>query len=298
MDASKRESDVTSEESEDDDNGYYLIPETRVYGDAHKSKVNISEEKVEETNITLVDKDKRNGDTDLQEVSVEIERPDNRETEQKKETKASSQIIDVRTESLEQHIERDEENILEEHRNLGHIDKTTETLKDRHEDTLTYRTDTIEEEYRHTDIERRQVENENESVEHKEETDNRNLRDRSKRQLEERLIEPQIDINNTVEVTDTETDTTLGETDTQTQTKQLKRNTNRKRLLPPDPPRRSDRARKPPKRYEDFQMYGIVNTSTTPYDSRFKALETLIGSGVLQTMDIDTARKIVTSLMS
>jgi hypothetical protein len=171
-------------------------------------------------------------------------------------------------------------------------------LKNRHEDTLTYRTDTIEEEYRNTDIGRREVENDNESVEHKEETDNRNLRNRSKRQLEEILIEPHIDINNTVEVTYTDTDTTLGETDTQTQAKPIRRYPGRKRLLPPDTPRRSYRTRKPPKRYEDFQMYGIVNISTTPYDSRFKALETLIGSAVLQTMDIDKARKLVISLMS
>jgi hypothetical protein len=136
------------------------------------------------------------------------------------------------------------------------------------------------------------------TVKHTEETDDINLRDESKRQAEERVIEPQVD---TVEITDTDTDTALGETDTQTQTKQIKRNTGRKRHLPSDPPRSSDRTRKPPKRYEDFQMYGIVYTSTistTPYGFRFKALETLIGSGVLQTMDIDTARKLVTSLMS
>jgi hypothetical protein len=73
----------------------------------------------------------------------------------------------VRKENSEQHIERDEENILEEHGNLKHIDKSTETLKDRHEYILTYRTDTIEEENIHTDIGKREVENENVEIEKK-----------------------------------------------------------------------------------------------------------------------------------
>jgi hypothetical protein len=45
--------------------------------------------------VILVNEDRRNGDTDLQEVSVEIKRPDNREIEQNKEANATSQIIDV-----------------------------------------------------------------------------------------------------------------------------------------------------------------------------------------------------------
>jgi hypothetical protein len=124
-------------------------------------------------------------------------------------------------------------------------------LKDRHENTLTY-IYTIEEENRHTDIGRRHVENENESVDYKEKTDNRNIRDRSKRQLEERVIEPQLNINNTVESTDTDAERILEETDTQTRAKSIRKDPQRKRLLPTDPPRRYDRTRKQPKRFKHF----------------------------------------------
>jgi hypothetical protein len=51
-----------------------------------------------------------------------------------------------------------------------------------------------------------------------------------------------------------------------------------------------------PSRYGEYQLYGMVNT--TPYDARFRALENLITSGALHHMDVDSARRIVTALMS
>ncbi|XP_060557360.1 uncharacterized protein LOC132717812 [Ruditapes philippinarum] len=276
----ERKSDVTSEESDEDDVGYFLIPETRIYGDARTSDNNSSKARDKENKVFVTTIHNGN-DAETIDVSDEGERQDNKGTEEKliKDSDVTSnKTTDVEEENTEEHIQEAGENTLEETINFGHIEEPADVVGNIiRQDVTIHRRDRLEE--RHRDIEHiaREKGDEDGSVKHKEEIDGRNL---------------------TVEVTDTETDTTLGETDTQTRTKQLKRNTNRKRLLPPDPPRRSDRARKPPKRYEDFQMYGMVNTSTTPYDSRFKALETLIGSGVLQTMDIDTARKLVTSLMS
>lgn len=111
-----------------------------------------------------------------------------------------------------------------------------------------------------------------------------------------RLEQPNRERSDTVTVkgiTDYDTYITLEETTIQTQPNEIMRSKerNNKKILPPDPPRRSERPRKQVKRFEDFQMYEIQATD----DSRLKSLNTLINSGVLKIMNVDTARKIVTT---
>ena len=70
---------------------------------------------------------------------------------------------------------------------------------------------------------------------------------------------------------------------------------------PPDPithpvpqPRRSTREKKTPKRFDEFQMYGMV---VRPVDTKLQALGAVMKSGVLNEMDNETAHKLVISLM-
>ena len=87
IDASgKRENDVTSYESDDEDDGCFLIPETRQYADAHKSNIISSETEVKEkisTQITTETTDigdKGNKGTDPTKVSAVREMLENKET--------------------------------------------------------------------------------------------------------------------------------------------------------------------------------------------------------------------------
>ena len=58
-------------------------------------------------------------------------------------------------------------------------------------------------------------------------------------------------------------------------------------------PRRSARERKPPRRYEDYQMASMV---PRPQDPRFQALQQVLGSGVLEELDSEMARRVVNSI--
>lgn len=62
---------------------------------------------------------------------------------------------------------------------------------------------------------------------------------------------------------------------------------------PTPAPRRSTRERRMPKRYEDFQMYSIV---TRPYDSKLQALSEVMESGILNNMDADIAKRLISSI--
>ena len=67
-----------------------------------------------------------------------------------------------------------------------------------------------------------------------------------------------------------------------------------KRLLPPDPPRRSDRISKIPDRYGPYISFRMQEDST---NSRFDALKSLMSSGILDRIDSEIARKIVKAIM-
>jgi hypothetical protein len=69
----------------------------------------------------------------------------------------------------------------------------------------------------------------------------------------------------------------------------------RKRQLPQQPTRKSERTKRIPDRYKDYHMHSIINSR--PYDHRLQALESMIASGVLKNIEIDTARKIFDAIM-
>ena len=90
------------------------------------------------------------------------------------------------------------------------------------------------------------------------------------------------------------------EAETNTNEKSKERTTHEKvrarRILLRDPPRRSERTSKLPKRYDEYKMFSVTNPK--PLDSSFRALDSLVRSGALYDMDTTTARRLVTSLMS
>ena len=57
-------------------------------------------------------------------------------------------------------------------------------------------------------------------------------------------------------------------------------------------PRRSERTRKTPQRYTDYQLY-----SNQPVDRRIQALDTLVHSGILGDVDNEMAYKIIQAVM-
>ncbi len=64
---------------------------------------------------------------------------------------------------------------------------------------------------------------------------------------------------------------------------------------PPTPaPRRSERSRKLPVRFDSFQMNQMV---TRPYDCKLQALETLMSSGVLNQVDAEVASRMIMNVM-
>ena len=68
----------------------------------------------------------------------------------------------------------------------------------------------------------------------------------------------------------------------------------KRRQLPLQPVRKSERHRKLPTKYDDFHMFSLVNR---PFDNRFHALEVLMSSGILKSMECEIARKIVNAIM-
>ena len=67
-------------------------------------------------------------------------------------------------------------------------------------------------------------------------------------------------------------------------------------VIHPEPqPRRSNREKKVPKRFDEFQMYGMV---VRPVDMKLQALGAVMKSGILNEMDSEAAHKLVISLMT
>lgn len=67
------------------------------------------------------------------------------------------------------------------------------------------------------------------------------------------------------------------------------------RRSPPQPqPRKSVRARRPPKKFDDFYMNQMVARSI---DNKLSALSTLVQSGVLNNLDSETAHKMALSIL-
>ncbi|XP_052760888.1 uncharacterized protein LOC128203494 [Mya arenaria] len=58
-------------------------------------------------------------------------------------------------------------------------------------------------------------------------------------------------------------------------------------------PRRSDRVRKPPNRFGEYQMY-----SNQPVDRKLQALDTLMQSGVLRDVDSEMAYQLIGAIMN
>ena len=71
-----------------------------------------------------------------------------------------------------------------------------------------------------------------------------------------------------------------------------KRKTNK--VLPPNPLWRSERTRKMPNIYGQNVMYGI---NARPFDSRIQALQAMMSSCALGSMDIDVARNVINAIM-
>ena len=63
----------------------------------------------------------------------------------------------------------------------------------------------------------------------------------------------------------------------------------------PVPHRRSGRDRKPPDRLGEYVMYSMQPTG--PYDTRIQAITSLVSSGVLNSMDSDTAKRLLDSIL-
>jgi len=64
---------------------------------------------------------------------------------------------------------------------------------------------------------------------------------------------------------------------------------------PPVPfPRRSIREKKPPDRYKDYHVYAMTQRTSDP---RLHALDTLMSSGILQSMDMEMTKKILEAVM-
>ena len=64
---------------------------------------------------------------------------------------------------------------------------------------------------------------------------------------------------------------------------------------PPVPPRRSGRDRKRPDRLGEYVMYSMQPTG--PYNTRIQAITSLVSSGVLHSMDSDTAKRLLDSIL-
>ena len=89
------------------------------------------------------------------------------------------------------------------------------------------------------------------------------------------------------------TDTAIEDT-TYEQEAEVEKPRRKHRRLPQEPTRRSSRERKKPQKYDQYVLYGM---DSRPYDARFQALQTLMSSGVLGSMDSEIARKVVSALM-
>ena len=63
----------------------------------------------------------------------------------------------------------------------------------------------------------------------------------------------------------------------------------------PVPPRRSGRDRKRPDRLGEYVMYSMQPTG--PYNTRIQAITSLVSSGVLNSMDSDTAKRLLDSIL-
>jgi len=61
-------------------------------------------------------------------------------------------------------------------------------------------------------------------------------------------------------------------------------------------PRRSNRPRRQPERYSDYQMYSVQQRPVEK-DSKLRAINVLVASGVLSDMDTDMAKKLIESIM-
>ena len=60
---------------------------------------------------------------------------------------------------------------------------------------------------------------------------------------------------------------------------------------PPTPvPRRSNRETKPPVRFGDNQMYSLT---PRPYDAKIRAMNVLLGSGILNEVDAEVAHRLM-----
>lgn len=69
---------------------------------------------------------------------------------------------------------------------------------------------------------------------------------------------------------------------------------NREPIRPTPPPRRSVRERKQPVKYEDYQLFQMVNR---PVDSRLQNLDRLMSSGLLGEVDSETAHRMIYAIM-
>ncbi|XP_053372981.1 uncharacterized protein LOC123532109 [Mercenaria mercenaria] len=78
-------------------------------------------------------------------------------------------------------------------------------------------------------------------------------------------------------------------------TEEVKVKKRKPRQLPQQPLRRSDRPRRLPEKLKEYQMHSVINNR--PYDHRLQALETVIASGVLSNVDMDTAKKVVDAIL-
>ena len=273
----ERKSDVTEgneEESSDDSEdeiGYYFVPETSKHGKANHEPADEQDDE---------DKSKLGEKFTKIDTTTVGSKEDTMRKKVFREKKVAEEVVNETLKTVPLHVD-DETTITD-------TDSVQEETSEEETEEQTIDEETIEESVQEESVQEATVE------ETLNETD---IESTTVKSTEDITTDETIDNDETRSHHNDRVDSKEKRVEKHRETKEnLDKKTKKiQRKLPEAPSRRSERTKKPPDKYSDFHMYNVVQNR--PYDSRFQALEAMMASGVLSSMDIDTARKVINAIM-